>query len=130
MFQPNDPTLISTEPADFQIDPIRSPYFQILQPDPSDRWLEVGFVWTMGTSRTSSVENWYLYDRVPTGSALLAAYTWPGYDASGRLSGMNLRLVPATAPAGETPSTMTTYLQRNKGVSLTYVKGSMAAGGR
>lgn len=127
MFEPSDPTASSPEAVDFQIEPIRSPFFQILQPDPFGQWLEVGFVWTMGTSRTSAVENWYLYDSVPGGSTL-AKYAWPGYDSAGRLNGADLRLVPATAPAGQTPSTLSSYLERTKNVKLTYIKGTMGAG--
>lgn len=124
MFQAFDPTA----PADFQIDPFKSPFFFLYQSQAgTDKVLEVGVVWVMGTSRTSSVENWYLYENVPDGSSL-AAYTWYGYDATGRLAGGTLRLVPATPPAGETPESLTTYLQRTKGVSLTYVKATCAPG--
>lgn len=128
MFQPNDPTQSAPDSPDFQIDPYRAPYFQIVQPEVgSDRWQEVGFVWTMGTSRTSSIEHWYLYDSVPRGGEL-ATYAWPGWDASGRLVGTHFRLVPATAPAGQTPSTLATWLERTKNVSITYIKGTMGAG--
>jgi hypothetical protein len=124
MFAPADPT---AQP-DFQIDPFRSPLFQILQPQiGSDTWAEVGFVWTIGSSRTNSTEHWYLYSTVTAGSPQ-AAYTWPGYDANGRVFGANLRLVPSIPPAGQTPDTMTAYLERANGVSLTHIRGTMVAG--
>ena len=124
MFAPADPT---AQP-DFQIDPFRSPLFQILQPQiNSDRWAEVGFVWTVGSSRSNAVENWYLYETVTPGGAQ-AAYTWPGYDATGRITGAVLRLMPATAPAGESPDSLKAYLERANGVAVTYLKGTIVAG--
>lgn len=124
MFAPADPT---AQP-DFQIDPYRSPFFQIVQPQVgSDRWAEVGFVWTVGSSRTNAVESWYLYDTVTAGSPQ-AVYTWPGYDAAGQIIGAVLRLVPATAPPGESPDTLKVYLERTHGVSVTSIKGTMVAG--
>lgn len=124
MFQPNDPT---AEP-DFQIDTVRSPFFQILQiPQGSTQWAEVGFVWTIGSSRLSSTENWYLYDSTPTGTGL-APYFWPGYNVTGKLAGTGIRLEPATVPEGQTPATLKDYLQRSKRVTITYIKGTMAAG--
>jgi hypothetical protein len=125
MFAPADPT---TEP-DFQIDPLRSPFFQILQPQGSpDRLQEVGFVWTIGSSRTNSQEHWYLYDTVTAGNPQ-AVYTWPGYDANGVIAGVGLRLIPATPPNGQSPTSMKAYLERTNGVSITYVKGTMVSGG-
>jgi hypothetical protein len=126
MFDPADPT---AQP-DFQIDPMRSPLFQILQPvaGGGDRLAEVGFVWTLGSSRTNSTEHWYLYDTVTAGSPQ-QAYTWPGYDSNGRIAGVGLRLVPATAPTGQSPDTLKAYLERSNGVSITYVRGTMVAGG-
>lgn len=123
MFEVND----STDEVNFQIDPVRSPYFQLMQPI-DDRWVEVGFVWTSGTSRTNSVENWYLYDTVAPGDRTRAPYLWPGYNGGGRIRGMNLRLVPATAPAGQSVSTLKVYLERNNNVTLTHVKGVMSPG--
>jgi hypothetical protein len=120
-----DPEIKSDSPT-FQIDPQRSPFFRVLQPQAgTDVWKEVGFVWTMGTSRTSSVEYWYLYNTVPTGSSL-APYTWPGYDASGRIFGANLRLVPATPPSGQTQYTLSHMLTVEKGVTLTSLSAQMA----
>lgn len=124
MFKPDDPTAL----PDYQIDPLKSPFFQILQPL-SEQWVEVGFVWTSGTSRTSSTENWYLYSSVTPGTSVArGAYMWPGYDASGRIIGAAIRLVPATPPAGATTDTLKDYLERSNGVTLTYIKGTMAAG--
>ena len=124
MFAPEDPTL----QANYEIDPMRSPYFQILQPQiGSDTWAEVGFVWVIGSSRTNAIESWYLYSAVADGGRQ-AVYSWPGYDASGRILGANLRLVPATAPAGQTPNTLKAYLERANGVSVTSIRGTMTAG--
>jgi hypothetical protein len=126
MFQIEDPTA----PPDYQIDPYKSPFFQIMQPTVgSDQWVEVGFVWTSGTSRVSSTENWYLYSNVPTTAAGKGNYTWPGYDTAGRLVGAVLRLMPATPPAGQDFTTIADYLARSAGgATITYVKGVMSAG--
>ena len=123
MFQPDDPTA----EADFQIDPVRSPYFQIMQKE-AELWVEVGFVWTSGTSRTNSIENWYLYDSVAPGDRTRRAYEWPGYNRLGRLLGTKLRLVPATPPTGVTVSELKVYLERNNQVTLTHVKGVVTPG--
>jgi hypothetical protein len=123
MIRPDDPTVT----ADYQIDPYRSPYFQMLQPQVgSDAWLEVGFVWTIGSSRTNSQENWYLYDTVS--DTARAPYKWPGFLPTGGIVGLTLRLVPAVVPAGQTPTTLATYLQRANNVTLTYIQGTMVAG--
>jgi hypothetical protein len=120
-----DPELTSDSPT-FQIDPMRSPLFRILQPQAgTDVWKEVGFVWTMGASRTSSTEYWYLYNTVPDGSSLMA-YTWPGWDANGRVFGASLRLVPTTPPAGLDQYSFATFLKKEKGVTLTGIAGTMA----
>lgn len=124
MIRPDDPTAM---PA-FEIEPVRSPLFQLLQPQVgSDKWMEVGYVWVYGTSRTNCTECWYLYDSAPAGTSF-AAYTWPGYDATGKLLGTALRLVPATPPAGQDPTTMKGYLEKTNGVTVNYVVGTMSQG--
>lgn len=122
MIQPDNPAMPT-----FEIDSLNSPFFQILQPQAgSDRWLEVGFVWTIGASRTDCTEHWYLYSAAPAGSSF-AAYQWPGYDASGRQSGASLRLVPAARPTVTDPAAMPALLQR-RGVTVFYVKAATSPG--
>jgi hypothetical protein len=126
MLRPDDPTAA----PDYQIDPLNSPYFQLLQPQAgSDAWHEVGFVWTIGTSRTNATEYWYLYQTVSDASKR-APYTWPGYNASGAIVGIAMRFFPSTVPAGQTPQTLASYLERTNGVTLTYIQGTMTAGPR
>ena len=123
MFQFHHPKVPS-----FQIDPNQQPIFKLLQPV-NDGWVEVGYVWAVGKSRTSSTEHWYLYQSVPAGSAAgLAPYTWAGTDASGRLVGITLRLDPIETPDGQSPSTFKHDLEAQFGVSVTYVQGDMSNG--
>jgi hypothetical protein len=109
-----------------QIDPQRTPMFRILQQaSPAGAWCEVGWVWTVGASRTHSTEHWYLYASVAAGGADRATYGWPGYDATGAVVGTTLRLDPATPPPGQDPGTFKAYLEREHGVTITYIKGTM-----
>ena len=134
MFDRHDPTAKpSTDPATseltFEIDPLRAPFFKILQPViGEDRWAEVGFVWAAGLSRTNGIENWWLYDRTAEGDRERAAYRWPGFDANGRNIGQDLRLEPATPPPATSVSQMRDYLQRTYNVTLTHVKAAIAEG--
>lgn len=112
----------------FQIDPDQRPIFKLMQPI-NETWVEVGYVWAVGKSRTNSTEHWYLYSATPDGSAgRLAPYTWAGVDGTGRIAGISLRLDPTTAPADATPDTLKDYLEKQLGVSVTYVRGDMSKG--
>lgn len=131
MIHVDNPTQPSDAPAaelTFQIDPLRAPFFQILQPViGEDRWIEAGFVWTAGLSPTNAIENWYLYATTAPDDRERAPYTWPGYK-SGTLVGATLRLVPATVPPGLNTGQLKEYLERENGVSITHIKAAMAAG--
>jgi hypothetical protein len=123
MFQHKPESLL---PPDFEIDPEQRPMFKVLQ-QAGTSWVEVGYVWTEGTGRTSSTEHWYLYTTVPTGTSAQAVYSWPGYTTSG-LVGTTLRLEPTTPAAGQTPSTYASYLTRTYGVGVQYLKGQVSGG--
>lgn len=114
-----DPELQTDSPT-FQLDPQRSPFFRITQPDSAEVWKEVGFVWVIGASRTSSVEYWYLYNTVPAGSSM-AVYAWPAANRAGAM-----RLTPVTPPAGQTQYTLPKFLAVEKGVTLTSVSATVA----
>jgi hypothetical protein len=129
MFQPEYPTKL----PDFQIDPMRSPLFRMEQLHATDNvWHEVGHVWTVGASRTSSTEHWYLYTSVPASStttrATRAPYVWAGYDTNGQIASTTIRLVPVAPTPGQDPGTFKAYLEREHGVTVTYVKGEMSGG--
>jgi hypothetical protein len=120
MFRQKDP---ASSPH-FQIDPDQRPLFQIFQ-SADGGWVEVGYVWTEGTSRTSSTEHWFLFASVKPGSTAQAAYRWAGFDGR-EILGTTLRFVPASPPEGEAPATFRAHLERELGVTVTYVKGEMS----
>lgn len=132
MFDRHDPT----KPADkarandltFEIDPFRAPFFKILQQAADDRWVEVGFVWTAGLSRTNGIENWWLYDTTSDVDRERAPYRWPGFNSAGQNVGQDLRLQAATPPPNQNISTMKDYLQRTNNVTLTHVKAVVSEG--
>ncbi|APR78763.1 Hypothetical protein A7982_04110 [Minicystis rosea] len=127
MFQPNEPAADADE--SFEIDPMRAPYFMVQQVQPTGEWLEVGAVWTFGTSRTNTIEYWFLYETVSSGDRGRAAYTWPGYsEARGEgLRGTSLRLMPATPPDGLKPATLEAYFRERLGIAVTALKGTVGA---
>lgn len=131
MIRPDDPSKPTTdtpEEVSFQIEPQRAPFFQLMQQAiGEDRWVEVGFVWTAGANRYNAIENWYLYETTTPDDRERQPYQWPGW-TSGQLRGMNLRLVPSTAPAGLNTIQMKTHLERAHGVTISHVKAAMAQG--
>jgi hypothetical protein len=129
MIHVDNPKVPSDKPADeltFQIEPLRAPYFQIMQPV-DDGWVEAGFVWTAGLSPTNAIENWYLYAATDPNDRERAPYRWPGYKG-GTLLGATLRLVPATVPPGLNTGQLKEYLERTNNVTITHIKAAMAQG--
>jgi hypothetical protein len=122
------PQSATADDTSFEIEPLNAPLFVIMQPTQGgEGFSEAGYVWTVGSSRTNSQENWYLYETA--GGSGLQAYQWPGYDQTGRQVGTTLQLVPATWPAGQNPSTFKAYLESTKRVTVTYITAACRAGG-
>ena len=135
MFRPDEK---ATEEVSFEIDPQRGPLFQIMQLQADGTtWVEVGFVWSFGNSRTAATEYWWLYNATQSGDSARTAYTWPGFNGNvntvgdvgtaGQV-GTTLQLVPYFPPAGQNPSTMTKYLSTTFGVGVTPLKNSVSVG--